>query len=236
MSIFPAHLKDLVVSKRRKVILGPLDCSLDVAGITIILGPNGSGKTTFLRLLHGLERPRAGTLTWSCETFEAQRKQAFVFQTPIIMRRTVIDNVAYPLRVRGSKTADARQAAFKMLEKVGLTGFAKQPAEFLSGGERQKMALARALIIEPELLILDEPTANLDGRATREIEDLLQTVNSQGTRILMTTHSVGQAQRLADEILYLYRGAIHERSGASNFFNRPQTAEAASFLRGEIVE
>ncbi|KPD14032.1 ATP-binding cassette domain-containing protein [Phaeobacter sp. 11ANDIMAR09] len=235
-SLFPLVAKQALVRRRGKVLVGPVDLTLEGQGTTIVVGPNGAGKTTLLKMLHGIERMNGGTLDWACATDEAQRRQAFVFQTPIMMRRSVVDNLAYPLQLTGVARREARARAAHWAEQINLGDALERSALLLSGGERQKLALARALIREPDVLFLDEPCASLDGRATREIEEILQRAAATGTRLIMSTHNMGQAQRLADEVLFVLHGRIHEFSLAKTFFEGPQTPQAGAFLRGDIVE
>ncbi|WP_169568328.1 ATP-binding cassette domain-containing protein [Sneathiella limimaris] len=234
-TILPARLSEATVRKGGKTILGPLDWELNGAGCTILLGPNGAGKTTLLRLMHGLERPKTGKVTWSGRGADLYRRQAFIFQTPVVLRRTVIENVIYPLRLRKIAKEEAIEAGLFWLEKVGLTSHAKADALSLSGGEKQKLALARAMIAEPEVMFLDEPTANLDGSSTQAIEVILQEALEAGVRLVMATHNLGQATRLATEVLFLNKGRIWENSDLTSFFEAPETEEAHSFLKGEIV-
>lgn len=235
-SIFPMSAKDLTVRKGGRLLLDGVSLNLAGTGVTIVLGPNGAGKSTLLKTLHGMQRLVKGSITWAQPSSDAQERQAFVFQTPILMRRTVLDNVAYPLQVRGLSKTAAREKAATWLRQVHLEKALTQRAVDLSGGERQKMALVRALIRDPELLFLDEPSANLDGRATREIEDMLQATNAAGTRIIMATHDFGQARRLATDVIFLHKGHLLEHTPADVFFDTPQTPQAQAFLNGDIVE
>lgn len=235
-SIFPMKASDLTVRRGGRFLLDGVSLSLTGDGVTIVLGPNGAGKSTLLKTLHGMQRLVKGSLDWAQPSGAAQERQAFVFQTPILMRRTVLDNVAYPLKVRGFGKREARERAADWLRKVQLERALNQRAADLSGGERQKMALVRALIRDPELLFLDEPSANLDGRATREIEELLQETNAAGTRIIMATHDFGQARRLATDVVFLHKGQMLEHTPADEFFTSPQTPQAQAFLNGDIVE
>ena len=236
MQMFPLVTHQAVVRRQGKVLAGPIDLTLEGQGVTIVIGPNGAGKTSLLKMLHGIARLNAGHLDWACDMAEAQKRQAFVFQEPVMMRRSVVDNIAYPLRLIGEPKAKARQRAQEWAERVGLGHTLKQQATMLSGGEKQKMALARALIREPEVLFLDEPCASLDGRATREIEEILIRAAADGTRLIMSTHNMGQAQRLADEVIFVLHGKIHEFSKAEPFFAGPETKQGRAFLRGDIVE
>ena len=235
--ILPLTMTGAVVKRRGKTLLGPVDLTISAGGFTIILGPNGAGKTTLLRALHGLEKLAAGDVRWQVPVFDARPKQAFVFQSPIMMRRSVRDNLAYPLTLHGTDRTEARKKAEIWAVKIGLGAALDQQAPLLSGGEKQKLALARALIRSPEVLFLDEPCANLDGRATREIETILLQAQAAGTRIVMSTHNMGQARRLATDVVFMYDGKVHERADADSFFGAdPKTPEAVAFVNGDIVE
>ena len=234
--ILPVSVRSASVTRRGKTIVGPIDLDLGAEGMTILMGPNGAGKTTLLRMLHGLARLGAGRIDWAIPTPQAQVRQAFVFQSPVMLRRPVRENIAFPLILHGTRRAEAYEKAAHWADRVGLSEALRRPATVLSGGERQKLALARALIREPEVLFLDEPTANLDGRSTREIETILHQSLAEGTRIVMATHNIGQARRLASDVIFLYRGRVHETGRAAAFFDLPQTAEAAAFINGDIVE
>ncbi len=234
--ILPLSVQGVSVKKRGKTIISELDLELSKDGLTIIMGPNGAGKTTLLRLLHGLEQPRTGKLDWNTNLKTARLNQAFVFQTPIMLRRSALENIIYPLTLKGASKSEAMREAEKWINIINLEQSAHLNAKLLSGGEKQKLALARALATKPQLLLLDEPTSNLDGRATKEIEALLNQTRKSGTRIVMTTHDIGQAKRLADEVIFLYHGKIHEKQEAISFFKKPSTKEATAFLKGDIVE
>lgn len=235
-TLFPVEIKSATLRRRGKTLVGPIDLRLQGQGTTIVIGPNGSGKTSFLRMLHGIARLGNGSITWACPEAEARTKQAFVFQHPIMMRRSVLNNIAYPLLLSGMSRAQAKERAAVAATEVGLGDALTRSATYLSGGERQKLALARALITKPELLFLDEPSAALDGRSTREIEEILTRASAAGTRLIMSTHDMGQARRLASEILFLLNGNIHEHCPAEDFFVGPKTVQANAFLNGDIVE
>jgi tungstate transport system ATP-binding protein len=236
MSILPLTATGATVRRRGKVLAGPVDVTLSGTGLTVVIGPNGAGKTTLLRMLHGIERLSSGRLAWAQPAIAARSAQAFVFQRPIIMRRTVRDNLAYPLQLTGLPKAEARKRAESWAERCHLIEALDRPARMLSGGEQQKLALGRALIRDPEVLFLDEPCANLDGRATREIETILLDARTRGTRILMSTHDMGQARRLADDVWFIYKGQIHENGPADSFFTQPGTPEARAFINGDLLE
>ena len=235
-TLFPLTVRAALSRRRGKTLVGPLDLDWNGKGTCVVLGPNGSGKTSLLRMLHGIARLNSGEITWACDTPSARNAQAFVFQRPVMLRRSVLENLIFPLAIRGSANGPAKEHARSWAERVGLSPFLESPAHVLSGGEQQKLAIARALICAPELVFLDEPTASLDGRATREIETILQEVGAEGTRLILATHNLGQAQRLGEKVVFLLHGKVHESGSAKAFFDGPQTPEAQAFLRGDIVE
>jgi tungstate transport system ATP-binding protein len=163
---------------------------------------------------------------------DARRKQAMMFQRPVLLRRSALDNVIYALKVAGG--ADARALAMEALKEVGLAHLAHRPARVLSGGEQQRLALARAWALHPEVLFLDEPTASLDPSATREIEAVIRAFDTSGTKIVMATHNLGQARRLGDEVLFIHQGRLVERAPVERFFREPGSTEATAFIKGEL--
>ncbi len=234
-SLFPLSVSGAVARRAGKTLVGPIDLTLGATGITVVIGPNGAGKTSLLQMLHGIARLSTGTIDWACPIEEAQNRQAFVFQRPVMLRRSVLDNIAYPLRVRGMDRKGALRQARDWAARVGLDGMLDRRATVLSGGEQQKLALARALVTQPELLFLDEPCASLDGGAMRDVERILQIAKANGTRLVMSTHDMGQARRMADEVVFLLHGRIHESGPAESFFAGPQTQQGQGFLNGDIV-
>ena len=230
--MLPLTLTDVVVRRRGKRIIGPVTHRLEQGPPTIVIGPNGSGKTTLLRVIHGIERISTGQVNW---THDAPDQQAFVFQNPIVLRRTVAENLAYPLRLAGVDKAEIISRVTTWLARIGLDALANTAATRLSGGERQKLAIARALIRTPQVLFLDEPCANLDGHTTCEIEALLSETAAAGTRLIMATHNMGQARRLAGDVIFMLNGKIHESGAANYIMNTPQTSELKSFFQGDIV-
>ena len=235
MNILPLRLTAAEVRRRGKRLLGPVDLTLGTGGVTVIVGPNGSGKTTLLRVMHGVERLSSGSANWAVPDRDAQARQAFVFQSPIMLRRSVAAKLRYPLALHGVARADQDVAVTEWAAKIGLSDALTTPAPRLSGGERQKLALARALISKPQVLFLDEPCASLDGAATLAIEGLLRDARDAGVRIVMATHDMGQARRLADDALFVLGGTIAEAASRDRFFDRPQHPALASFLNGDIV-
>ena len=234
--MFPLITENLVVKFEGKHILGPIDLKIDKGDIAVILGPNGSGKTSLLKALHGILKPKEGTVRWSCLKTESIGKQMFVFQTPIMLRRSVFENLTYPLLLRKISKEQANYQAARWLDRIDLRTSMQVPATRLSGGEKQKLALARALITEPEMLFLDEPCASLDGKTTYEIESLLQSCVANGTTIMMSTHDIGQAKRLAKNIYFLNKGILESIQPAKTFFIKPLSRNASKFIAGDIVE
>ncbi len=234
--VLPLQLSGLGFSVAGRRLLGPIDAVLQQPGITVVLGANGAGKSLLLRLLHGLLPPSEGSVRWNGERPEiARRRQAFVFQRPVLLRRTALANVTYALALRGLDRGMRRQRAEAALRLVGLEAVAQRPARVLSGGEQQRLALARAAAVEPEVLLLDEATANLDPAATRAIEQVVRSLAATGVKILLTTHDLGQARRLAEEIVFLDRGCLKVQAPAAEFFADPREPAAAAFLAGELI-
>ena len=230
--ILPLHLENLSFAAGGRTIIERTNLTLEAGTSTIILGANGAGKSVLMRLMHGLLAPSAGRVVWSGE--RVRRRQAMVFQRPVMLRRTALANVVYVLKVAGVDAADRSRLAREALAEVGLTQLAERPARVLSGGEQQRLALARAWALHPEVLFLDEPTANLDPGATREIEAVIRAFDASGTKIVMSTHSLGQARRLGDEVIYLHHGRVAERAPIEKFFPVPSTTEAGAFVKGEL--
>ncbi len=233
--MLPLTLDNLSFSAGGRSIIRAISCEIAAGSRTVILGPNGAGKSVLMRLCHGLLTPTSGRVAWHANAVARRtRAQAMVFQRPVMLRRSAIANIVYALRLAGIAPTECRLRAADVLEAVGLSQLAGRPARVLSGGEQQRLALARAWALGPEVLFLDEPTANLDPNATRDIESIISAIHASGTKIIMTTHSLGQARRLGDEILFLSEGRLVERAPADQFFRQPQSPEAVSFLRGEL--
>jgi tungstate transport system ATP-binding protein len=185
--------------------------------------------------MHGLLAPSAGAVRWrDADGERVRRRQAMVFQRPVLLRRSALANIVYALELAKVPRADREGLALEALESVGLRHLAHRPARVLSGGEQQRLALARAWALHPEVLFLDEPTASLDPTATREIEMVIRAFDAAGTKIVMATHNLGQARRLGDEVLYVHQGRLVERAPIDSFFKQPASAEAAAFLKGEL--
>ncbi len=236
-AILPLETRNLTFVARGRRLIDGIDLRLEAGRRTVIIGPNGAGKSLLLRLLHGLIDPSAGDVHWQGRPADRamRRRQAMVFQRPVMLRRSVAANMLHALRANGLSRSDAKDRARAWLAHAGLASFADQPARTLSGGEQQRLALARALSLEPEVLFLDEPTASLDPASTLDIEELIQKAAASGTKIVLVTHDIGQARRIADEIVFLYRGQIEAFEPASIFFDAPGSAKARAFIEGRIV-
>ena len=226
---FLLEARDVAVVLGGVRALDGLSLSLEPGLRTVVLGPNGAGKSVLLRTLHGLIAPTSGTVSWSRPV-----RQAMVFQRPVMLRRPALANLRYALAVNGVAEPERSRLAAAALARVGLEPIASRPARVLSGGEQQRLALARAWALKPEILFLDEPTASLDPGATAEIERVIASIAAEGTRIVMTTHNLGQARRLADEIVFIHAGRAAERTAADRFFDQPASNEARLFLQGEL--
>jgi len=234
-TILPLALERVTYQIGATRIIDEVSGEFKAASRSVILGANGAGKSVLLRLCHGLLKPTSGSIQWrGVYGGDPHARQAMVFQRPVMLRRSALANVAYGLKIAGLSRAARMTRAREMLLRVGLGAIGDRPARVLSGGEQQRVALARAWALQPEVLFLDEPTASLDPAAARAVEDIIAAIHHGGTKIIMTTHNLGQAHRLADEILFLDRGRLLERTPADDFFRAPQTAEAAAFIKGEL--
>jgi tungstate transport system ATP-binding protein len=231
--MLPLMLENVSFTANGKAILDGISADFAAGPRTVILGPNGAGKSVLMRLCHGLLQPTGGSVRWNGPV-NGRRGQAMVFQRPVMLRRSAFANVIYGLKLARITAHLREQRACDVLEAVGLTSVSSRPARVLSGGEQQRLALARAWALNPEILFLDEPTANLDPGATRDVESIINQIHASGTKIVMTTHNLGQARRLGDEILFLNHGRLLERSPVERFFQQPATAAAATFIRGEL--
>ncbi|HKJ24534.1 MAG TPA: ATP-binding cassette domain-containing protein [Myxococcota bacterium] len=290
-ALLPLRFEGVGLALRGVPILSGLDFELSAGGCSVVLGPNGSGKTMLLRVGHGLLAPTAGRVRWCGPgargtgddrkrgtaddrkrgtgddrkrgtggdrrrgtgddrrrgTGDDRRRgtgddralrlraQAMVLQRPVLLRRRVRANLAYPLRLRGVATPERRARVAAVLEQTHLEALADRPARSLSVGEQQRVAVARAWVVEPEVLWLDEPASALDPGATRELEETVRRIRASGTKVVMTTHDLGQARRLADEVLFLHRGRVVEKTPAGEFFDEPRSVEGRAFLKGELL-
>ncbi len=235
ISDLPLVLEDVTVVARGVALVRDVSLQIAAGAPTVLVGPNGAGKSTLIRLAMGLVAPSCGRITWGGRAESDGRRRAMVFQRPVMLRRSAAGNIAYALRAAGTARAERARRVADVLARVGLAHLADRPARRLSGGEQQRLALARALAHDPEVLFLDEPTASLDPAATKSVEDILRGVAQSGVKIVMATHDLGQARRLAGDIVFMLRGEVRECAPAERFFTAPSTPEAAAFTRGELV-
>lgn len=235
-AILPLELADLTFEVNGRRLVDGISARLEAGPRTLILGANGAGKSLILRLAHGLLQPTAGSVRWCGPgAANAPRRQAMVFEETVLLRRSAAANVEYALAIHGVDRQTRRARVAEVLARTGLTALAGRPARVLSAGERQRLSLARAWALEPEVLFLDEPTASLDPSATRAVEDLIHGIGASDTKIVMTSHDLAQARRLADEVWFLHAGKLLERAPAQAFFERPESDPGRAFLRGELL-
>ncbi|MGZ5826919.1 MAG: ATP-binding cassette domain-containing protein [Xanthobacteraceae bacterium] len=235
LSELPIVFDDVSVTSGAVTILDHIWLSFSAGGPTVLIGPNGSGKTTLLRTAMGLIAPSRGRITWGGQEIVLEPRRAIVFQRPTMLRRSAAGNIRYALRAAGVARSEHAARVEELLALVGLKDLGTRPARRLSGGEQQRLALARALASEPAVLFLDEPTASLDPAATKAVEDVVRAVAARGIKVVMATHDLGEARRLAGDIVLMHRGRIIESGEATGFFNSPRTDEARTFLAGDLL-
>lgn len=235
--LLPLELRGLTYQANGKRVIDGLDLTVEEPGITVIMGPNGAGKSVLLRLMHGLIAPTGGEVLWGGKRLDRElaQRQAMVFQKPVLLRRSVAANIWHALGLRGIARTDRAIRVDDALKLAGLETRAATPARVLSGGEQQRLCLARALSLEPDILLLDEPSASLDPASTLAIEELLLDAQRGGIKIVVVTHDVGQARRLARDIVFLHHGRIVEHQAAESFFEQPNSDAAQAFLAGGLV-
>ena len=232
--LVPIDIDGLCIAAQNRLLLTNLTCHIGGKGITAIMGPNGAGKSLFLRCLHGLIPLQSGRIEFAGNPLDQTliKRQSFVFQTPTVLRRTVYENLAFVARLRPEIRADETD---RLLTEMRLDHLTKQPARLLSGGEKQRLTMARALLTGPDLLLMDEATANLDPASVQIIEASLQTASAKGLKIIIITHDIGQARRLAHDVLFLNSGELAEHTPAEKFFTSPRSAAASAYLQGKLT-
>ncbi len=233
----PVELRRLAYETGGKRVIDGVDLTINSRRITAIMGPNGAGKSVLLRLLHGLISPTDGEILWAGRPLDRPlaRRQAMVFQRPVLLRRSVAANVWHALGLRGVERGERAIRVDEALKLAGLEAHAATPARVLSGGEQQRLCLARALSLEPDILFLDEPTSSLDPASTLAIERLLLDAQRRGIKVILVTHDVGQARRLAHDVIFMNHGRLIEYQDSESFFEDPQSEDARSFLSGGLV-
>jgi tungstate transport system ATP-binding protein len=236
-TILPLIVDKLCFAADSQTLLDEVTWTLRRGSISVILGPNGAGKSLLLRLCHGLIAPTGGRVDWAHPSgvIGTAKRHAMVFQRPVMLRRSARANIIHALAVTGLARPAREAKADAVLARFGLMGLAARPARLMSGGEQQRLAIARAFALSPEVIFLDEPCSHLDPGATRQVEEMLRTLEAEGVTLVMTTHDLGQARRLASSILFLNRGRLVEQGSAASFFECPQTPEAVAFLKGDLL-
>ena len=232
--LLPITVDKLILHAGRKTLLDNISVHITQPGITAIMGPNGAGKSLFIRCLHGLSQPDSGQISFAGQAIRDSHRlrQSLIFQRPVLLRRTVRQNLKFVHALRPAQNYRDIETA---LETVGLSELADQPTIQLSGGEQQRLALARALMTCPDILFLDEACANLDPASAAQIEALLLEARKKGQKIILITHDIAQARRLADDLIFLHQGQLCEHSLAKDFFARPKSAAARAYLDGQIL-
>jgi tungstate transport system ATP-binding protein len=231
----PLTLVDVRIVAGGVTILDQISLKLDAGAPTVLIGPNGAGKTTLLRAAMGLVPATSGLITWGGREHSAPTRRAIMFQRPAMLRRTTAGNIRYALAAAHVPRPQREARVRELMADVGLAGLERRPARRLSGGEQQRLALARTLARDPAILFLDEPTASLDPAATKAIEDIIRSVTARGVKVVMSTHDLGQAKRIAGDIVLLHRGHLIENSPNELFFSNPRTQEARKFAAGELL-
>lgn len=235
LSELPVVLERVCLEAGAARLLDTVDLTIGPGAPTLVVGPNGAGKSSLLRVLMGLAAPSTGRITWGGHEGASLKRRALLFQRPVMLRRSAAGNVAFALRRAGVGRRAVPGRVSELLAQVGLSALGDRTARRLSGGEQQRLALARAFARAPELLLLDEPTASLDPAATKAVEEIVRAAAGAGIKVVMASHDLGQVRRLSGDVVFMLRGRVCSHVDADTFFDRPPTAEVAAFLRGEIV-
>jgi tungstate transport system ATP-binding protein len=235
VSDLPISLEAVSLAAGSVTILDSVSLTFHAGAPAVLVGPNGAGKSTLLRVAMGLVRPSRGRVTWGGRDDVPPTHRAIVFQRPVMLRRSAGSNIRYALAAAGVPRALRAKRTSELLAQVGLEAVADRPARRLSGGEQQRLALARALAKDPDVLFLDEPTASLDPAATKAVEEVIRAVSARGIKVVMSTHDLGEARRLAGEVVLIHSGRVIESAASETFFNTPRTPAAKAFIAGELL-
>ena len=235
--ILPITGSDLFVRRKGRVLLDVKSISIGGQGITVLVGPNGAGKSLLLNVLAGLKKPDKGTVLWNGDPLARARYCRFgmVLQSAVLLRRSALANIEYALEAVGHARSESTRRAQTALTEAGLAKLAMASARVMSGGERQRLALARTLATQPDVLFLDEATSSLDPASVLAIEDMVKSASDQGMRIVLIAHDLAQARRIADQVMFMHNGQIVEAASTAQFFDSPHSEEAAAFVAGKIL-
>jgi tungstate transport system ATP-binding protein len=233
--IWPVVLSDVAFEAGGKQLIDSVSLRLDPGPLTCVMGPNGAGKSLLLRLIAGLIQPSGGSVSYGGAAQAGQNCMAFVFQRPVLLRRSVAANLDHALKTYGVARAERPGRIAELLALGQLEGLGGQPARVLSGGEQQRLSMVRALAARPDLLLLDEPAASLDPQATAALEALIHTAASNNVKVVLVTHDRDQARRMADEVVFLHQGRVAEHAADTAFFETPQSPEAQAYLAGRLL-
>lgn len=231
----PIRFQGVHLKFSNREIYANLNLEIGGQGITTLMGPNGAGKSLILRMLAGLIQADQGRIVYGTSTELPAGQIGFVFQRPVLLRRSVLDNLLHALAIAGVDGALRHEHAHALLELGGMLHLAKSPARKLSGGEQQRLTLLRALAGKPGLLVLDEPSASLDPQATALIENIVLRASHCGVKVILVTHDQGQAARLADEIIFVHQGKVEQAQAADTFLKSPASRQAKAYLNGELL-
>ncbi len=239
--VCPVSVHDLHLSRAGRELLSVKELQLGLpdmpACCTVIVGPNGAGKSVLVRTLCNLLKPDNGCVEWAGQRPDKTRRHrvGLMLQKPVLLRRSAQANLTYALRQCGHTRRESRRISLIALEQAGLTQIARVQAHRLSGGEQQRLVLARALLLNPDILFLDEPTANVDAASTLVIEQQLRTAVTAGLNVVLISHDQGQVKRMADRVLLMHQGRILEHTNRQTFFNNPSHPLTQRWINGELL-
>jgi len=232
----PLRLDKVNYTIDNKALIEDFSVEIQSPGISIILGHNGAGKSLLLKLLHGVIEPFSGSIHWQQQTPNSQQYwRTLVLQKPSFFDRSVRFHLEFVLSISQTEKAQQQERIEQALDVCGLSELQQRKVSSLSGGEIQRLSLARAWVLRPKVLLLDEPTVALDPPAAYQFEALVKQFRDSGSKIIMTTHDIPQAQRLADEVIFIYQGKLAEQADASSFFKAPTSSIAQHYLKGQLV-
>ena len=232
----PLIAENISYEVKNKKLIRDVNLEINSTGSTIILGHNGSGKSLLLKLLHGVITPNSGKVTWNNNTPSTQQYwRTYLLQTPTFFKQTVQYNIEFVLRIAGIPANEHESRCQQALNICGLANMNQRNTHSLSGGELQKLSLARAWVLEPNVVLLDEPTVALDPPSVIGFEKIIHQFKQSNTKVIMTTHDLAQAKRLADEIVFIDAGKVIEQSPAKKFFLGPQSIQAQNFISGNLI-